>query len=217
MSNGIYLDFEGYWYHINLLTPAGSVWIVEWGDGASKRLISTGEWQWDSHGYDFSEGNFHTIHIFTENGEDIVGFGASTDVGQTLKNVNISNCPSLKYFKNAYAENIDTSHNPLLKELHCEYGTFDALDLSNNPMQEKLTCYSCKNLNELNLSRNLALRELELNYSGIKRLGLHNRSSLQNVQLFDVELDERSEKYLRQVVEQNGGNIIKDYKDYYFL
>ena len=75
--------------------------------------------------------------------------------------MNISNCPSLKYFKNAYAENIDTSHNPLLKELHCEYGTFDALDLSNNPMLEKLTCYSCKNLNELNLSRNLALRELE--------------------------------------------------------
>ena len=84
-------------------------------------------------------------------------------------------------------------------------------------MLEKLTCYSCKNLNELNLSRNLALQELELNYSGIKRLGLHIRSSLQNVQLFDVELDERSEKYLRQVVEQNGGNIIKDYKDYYFL
>lgn len=217
MSNEIYLDFEGYWYHINLLTPAGSVWIVEWGDGASKRLISTGEWQWDSHGHDFSEGNFHTIHIFTENGEDIVGFGASTDVGQTLKNVNISNCPSLMYFENAYAENIDTSHNPLLKVLHCKYGTFDALNLSNNPMLEKLTCYSRKKLNELNLSRNLALRELELNYSGIKRLGLHNRSSLQNVQLFDVELDERSEKYLRQVVEQNGGNIIKDYKDYYFL
>lgn len=217
MSNEIYLDFEGYWYHINLLTPAESVWIVEWGDGASKRFISTGEWQWDSHGYDFSEGSFHTIHIFTENGEDIVGFGASTDVGQTLKNVNISNCPSLMYFENAYAENIDTSHNPLLKELHCKHGIFGTLDLSNNPMLEKLTCYSRKNLNELNLSRNLALKELELNYSGIKRLGLHNRSSLQNVQLFDVELDERSEKYLRQVVEQNGGNIIKDYKDYYFL
>lgn len=29
---------------------------------------------------------------------------------------------------------------------------------------------------------------------------LNNRSSLQNVQLFGVELDERSEKFLRQVV-----------------
>lgn len=104
-----------------------------------------------------------------------------------------------------------TSHNPLLKEPHCKYGFFGTLDLSNNPILEKLTCYSCKNLNELNLSRNLALRELELNYSGIRKLGLHNRSSLQNVKLFDVELDERSEKYLRQVVEQNGGSIIKDY------
>lgn len=61
MNNKIYLDFKGDWYHINLLTPAGSVWIVEWGDGASKRHISTGEWQWDSHGYDFSEGSFHTF------------------------------------------------------------------------------------------------------------------------------------------------------------
>ena len=49
MSNEIYLDFKGDWYHINLLTPAGSVWIVEWGDGASKRHISTSEWQWDIH------------------------------------------------------------------------------------------------------------------------------------------------------------------------
>ena len=67
-------------------------------------------------------------------------------------------------------------------------------------MLEKLTCYSCKNLNELNLSRNLALRELELNYSGIKKLGLHNRSQLQTIKLIDMELDERSEKILRQVV-----------------
>ena len=104
-----------------------------------------------------------------------------------------------------------TSHNPLLKELHCKYGIFGTLDISNNPILEKLTCYSCKNLNELNLSRNLALRELELNYSGIKKLGLHNRSQLQTIKLIDVELDERSEKYLRQVVEQNGGSIIKDH------
>ena len=40
---------------------------------------------------------------------------------------------------------------------------------------------------------------------------LNNRSSLQNVQLFGVELDERSEKFLRQVVGQNGGSIIKDH------
>lgn len=217
MRNEIYLDFEGYWYHINLLTPAGSIWIVEWGDGASKRHISTGEWQWDSHGYDFSEGNFHTIHIFTEGGEDIIGLKATTDCGPVLKRVNLSNCPSLTYFKNSYAESIDVSGNPLLKELYCEHGTFDTLDLSNNPILEKLTCYFCKDLTELNLSRNLALKELELNYSGIRKLGLHNRSSLQNVKLFDVELDERSEKYLRQVVEQNGGKIIKDYKDYDFL
>ena len=40
---------------------------------------------------------------------------------------------------------------------------------------------------------------------------LNNRSSLQNVQLFGVELDKCSEKFLHQVVGQNGGSIIKDH------
>lgn len=53
------------------------------------------------------------------------------------------------------------------------------------------------------------MRELELTYSGVRRLGLHNRSVLHDVVLQDVELDERSMKYLHQVLEQNGGGVKK--------
>lgn len=208
MKNEIYLEFDGYNYDFELLVEDGSAWVTEWDDGF-QRFTGTGDWQFAGHGGYRGQ---HCIHIFTEKADDIIGFKASVLTTEgTLTRADISKCPSLMYFSNINAASIDVSGNPLLKELYCEYGTFETLDLSNNPMLEKLTCYFCKNLTELNLSRNLALRELELNYSGIKKLGLHNRSSLQNVKLFDVELDERSEKYLRQVVEQNGGSIIKDH------
>ena len=98
---------------------------------------------------------------------------------------------------------------PRLKELCCDHGTFDVLDLSGNSELEKLTVSWCKNLTALNLSRNPVLRELELTYSGVRRLGLHNRSVLHDVVLHGVELDERSVKYLHQVLEQNGGCIRK--------
>lgn len=113
----------------------------------------------------------------------------------------------MSYFKNCHAESLDVSANPQLKELCCEHGTFDKLDLSDNPELEKLTIYFCKNLIALNLSKNLALKELELIYSGVRRLGLHNRSVLHDVVLEDVELDERSMKYMHRVLEQNGGGI----------
>ena len=101
------------------------------------------------------------------------------------------------------------SCNPLLKELECKNGTFKTLDLSANPNLEKLTCTWCKDLTALNLSRNLALRELNIIYSGIKRVGLHNRTALQRVVMEEVELDERSEKYMLQILERNGGELKK--------
>ena len=48
----------------------------------------------------------------------------------------------------------------------------------------------------------------------IKRLGLHNRSVLQSVVMEDVELDERSEKYLLQILERNGGEVRKKLYDF---
>ena len=205
MKNEIYLYSKCECYYFHLLVPKGCSWVVEWGDGSRNRYVGTGEWELAGH--NFRDSGIYCIHIFAEDEGDILGL--KSERNERLEKINLSSCPSLVYFENWQAESLDVSANPRLKELCCEYGTFDTLDLSGNPELEKLTIYFCENLTELNLSKNTALRELELTYSGVKRLGLHNRSALHDVVLDGVELDERSMKYLHQVLEQNGGGIRK--------
>lgn len=216
MKNEIYVYFKGchdygfigWCYDFHLLVPQGCTWVVEWEDGASDRYVGTGKWQLTSHCFQYS--GMQSIHIFVENEGDILGFESGGRYCGLLKKVNLSCCPALLYFRNCHAESLDVSANPHLKELCCDFGIFDKLDLSGNPELEKLTIYFCGNLTALNLSRNPALNELELIYSGVRRLGLHNRSALHDVVLDGVELDECSMKYLHQILEQNGGCISRD-------
>lgn len=219
MKNKIYLNFDAVryyssdapYYDFDLWVPEGCSWMVEWGDGAWNRYTGTGEWQSASHC--FQDFGMQSIYVFVEDEGDILGFKS---VGRgLLKKVNISHCPALSYlyFENCHVKSLDVSANPHLKELCCMHGVFDKLDLSGNPELEKLTISFCDNLKALNLSKNPALRELELTYSGVRRLGLNNRSALRDVVLDDVELDERSMKYLHQVLEQNGGCIRKSWWD----
>lgn len=214
MRNEIYLNLEAFCYDFELLVSGGCSWMVEWGDGAMNRYTGTGEWQLASHCFqDYYGMRMQSVHIFVEDEGDILGFKSVILFGGVVTKVNISSCLALSYLYlgNCHAENLDVSANPHLKELRCEHGIFDTLDLSGNPELEKLTIYFCKNLKALNLSKNPALRELELIYSGVKRLGLHNRSVLHDVVLDNVELDERSMKYLHQVLERNGGGIRKSW------
>lgn len=205
MKNEIYLYSKCWCYYFDLLVPEGCSWVVEWGDGSRNRYVGTGEWELADH--NFRDSGIYCIHIFAEDEGDIFGFTSKSN--ERLEKINLSSCPSLVYFKNYQAESLDVSANPHLQELCCEYGTFDTLDLSSNPELEKLRIYFCKNLEALNLSKNPSLKELELTYSGVKRLGLHNRSALREVVLDGVDLDERSMKYLHQILEQNGGGIRK--------
>ena len=206
MNNEIYLYFDGASYDFDLLVPEGIPWTVEWGDGVCERHTGTGDWQWASHA--FYANALQSIHIFTKNNGNITGLKSSIiSIEGVLKKVNLSQCPSLMYFEHPNAEALDLTNNPLLKELRCEYGRFESLDLSGNPSLEKLELFFCKNLTALNLSKNTMLRELELTYTGVRKLGLNNRSVLQTVILDDDKLDDRSKKFLNQIVEQNGGTV----------
>ncbi len=214
MKSEIYLNFDTVRYYLDdpscydfgLSVSEGCSWVVEWGDGAWNRHTGS-----QSESHVFPDFGMQSIHIFAEDEGDILGFESRGSFCGQLKKVDISRCPALSYFKNWHAENLDVSANPHLKELYCEHGTFDTLDLSGNPELEKLTISFCENLKALNLSKNLALKELELTCAGVRRLGLHNRSVLHDVVLDNVELDGRSMKYLHQVLEQNGGSIRKSW------
>ncbi len=209
MNNEAHLDYAGYCADLSIYVTPGCRWTVEWGD-LSKQYTGTGDWQFISHAY--TDGYLSgCIHVFADDGGEIIGIDAGGMLWSecSWSNIDVSRCPSLRYFRNNRAEAIDVSCNPLLKELECKNGTFKTLDLSANPNLEKLTCTWCKDLTALNLSRNLALRELNIIYSGIKRVGLHNRTALQRVVMEEVELDERSEKYMLQILERNDGELKK--------
>ena len=211
MNNEVYLEYEGVCPYLRVYVTPGCGWNVVWGDCA-EHYTGTGDWQSISHG----DSPIRCVHILAEDGGEIIGIDVGGPFWPTCSwsKIDVSRCPSLRYFMNERAEALDVSCNPLLKELDCQNGTFGALDLSANPELEKLTCNRCKDLTALNLSRNLALRELDICFSAIKRLGLHNRSVLQQVVMEDVELDERSEKYLLQILERNGGEVRKKMYDF---
>ena len=211
MNNEVYLDYDGFGPTLDVYVTPGCGWTVEWGD-LVEHYTGTGDWQHISHG----GSPCRCVHIFAEDCGEIIGIDAGGSIWSTCSwsKIDVSRCPSLRYFRNNRAEALDVSCNPLLKELDCQNGTFGTLDLSANPELKKLTCNWCKDLTELNLSRNLALRELNICFSAIKRLGLHNRSALQSVVMEDVELDERSEKYLHQILERNGGEVRKKLYDF---
>lgn len=139
VTNEIYLDIftlartMGDSYNFDLLVPEGCSWVVEWGDGRVNNGQGNGKWQSLVHKYPSKEYGYH-IHIYTEDGADILGFNAS-GYEVEVNCVDTSHCPSLLCLRIMCAEQIDVSANPLLKELICHDCYFETLDLSHNPTQ----------------------------------------------------------------------------------
>ena len=215
MMNEIFLDIitvdwtMGDAYDFDILVPEGSTWVVEWGDGHVDRCQGNGKRQGIIHNYPFKEYGYH-IHVYTEYGADILGFNASGYEVRVMR-VDTSHCHALLYLRSVCTEQIDVSANPLLKELICDDCDFEILDLSHNSALEVLWCRSCRHLTKLNLSHNVALRELNIAFSGVKKLGLNNRSTLQWVDYQNSDLDTKSEEYLLRIIARNGGTVVKPY------
>ena len=158
----------------------------------------------------YGDNAVYCTHVYAEDDVSILGFGCGQDLpvsGMVNERVDTSHCPSLLELSCTVEQSPDLSGNPLLKRLECNYSRFETLDLSHNPALEVLSCWSCRNLTKLNLSRNAALRELDISFSGVKKLGLSNRSSLQWVNYQHSHLDAKSEEYLLRIIRQNGGKV----------
>lgn len=214
VTNEIYLDiFTLAWtmgdsYDFDLLVPEGCSWVVEWGDGRVNNGQGDGKWQRLVHKYPFKEYGYR-IHVYAEAGAYILGFNAS-GYEVNVNCVDTSHCPALLSLRIMCAGQIDVSANPLLKELICHDCDFETLDLSHNPVLEVLWCRSCRNLTKLNLSCNAALRELNIAFSGVKKLGLSNHFALQWVDYRYSNIDAKPEEYLLRIIAQNGGTVVKD-------
>lgn len=219
-ANEIYL--HSCWYgSFSVTVPMGCSLVVEWGDGGVERRVSWRGLEFFSRNYphdDFIYGD-HTVyctHVYAEDDAPILEFNSGCLWGsdpEVNERVDTSHCPSLLALWCTVLEPPDLSGNPLLKELYCDNSRFEMLDVSHNPMLETLSCYSCRKLTKLNLSRNAALRKLDIAFAGVKKLGLGNRSALQWVNYEYSHLDAKSEEYLLRIIRQNGGRAIKDWKD----
>lgn len=204
----------------SVTVPMGCSLVVEWGDGGVEHRVSWRGWEFFSHNYPcedsiYGDNAVYCAHVYAEDDAPILGFscacGFVSDSKIINERVDTSHCPSLLELRCTVVEPPDLSGNLLLKELNCDYSRFETLDLSHNPMLERLSCYFCGKLTKLNLSRNAALRELDIAFSGVKKLGLGNRSALQWVNYECSHLDAKSEEYLLRIIEQNGGTVKKPY------
>ena len=213
-TNGIYLHSR--WYgSFSVTVPMGCSLVVEWGDGGVEHRVSMGGWEFFYRNYPcedsiYGDNAVYCTHVYAEDDVSILGFGCGQDLpvsGMVNERVDTSHCPSLLELSCTVEQSPDLSGNPLLKRLECNYSRFETLDLSHNPALEVLSCWSCRNLTKLNLSRNAALRELDISFSGVKKLGLSNRSSLQWVNYQHSHLDAKSEEYLLRIIRQNGGKV----------
>lgn len=213
-TNEIYL--HSCWYgSFSVTVPMGCSLVVEWGDGGVEHRVSWRGWEFFSRNYPredsiYGDNAVYCTHVYAEDDAPILEFSCSSD-SKNNKRVDTSHCPSLLALWCTVEESPDLSGNPLLKKLNCDNSRFEALDLSHNPALEVLSCYGCRNLTKLNLSRNAALRELDIAFSGVKKLGLSNRSSLQRVNYEYSHLDAKSEEYLLRIIGQNGGTVVKSY------
>lgn len=163
----------------------------------------------------YGDNTVYCARVYAEDDAPILGFNCGglgyVSDSEMNERVDTSHCPSLLELRCTVVEPPDLSGNPLLKELNCDYSRFETLDLSHNPMLERLSCYFCGKLTKLNLSRNAALRELDIAFTGVKKLGLSSQSALQWADYQCSHLDAKSEEYLLRIIEQNGGTVKKPY------
>lgn len=209
MINEIYLNFDGELFNGAVMISAGINWRVEWCGCGYECYVGTGDWQYLAYGYNAKGSkSIRIFTAFTEEKGDIIGL-VTPKYSRGLIKADVSHCSHLMYFKNYCARTVDVSCNPFLKDLSCINGRFDVLDLSENAELEKLSVWGCKNLTELNLSGNPALRELDLTLSGVRKIELGNCSALQSVVLDRDMLDDASMASLRRTLKQNGGKILR--------
>ena len=92
--------------------------------------------------------------------------------------IDLSHCPQLEELHVIAAENLDVSHSPLLRVLHCENAVFAGVDLELNPLLEELILEG-SNQDLIDLSKNLRLANVAL-FIPIRQtsLDLSNRKSL---------------------------------------
>ena len=214
-TNEIYL--HSCWYgSFSVTVPMGCSLVVEWGDGGVEHRVSRGGWEFFSRYYPcedsiYGDNAVYCTHVYAKDDAPILEFDCWSSSTEAKKRVDTLHCPSLLALRCTVEESPDLSGNPLLKKLNCDDSRFETLDLSHNPALEVLSCRSCRNLTKLNLSRNAALRKLDISFSGVKKLGLSNRSSLQRVNYECSHLDAKSEEYLLRIIGQNGGTVVKPY------
>lgn len=218
-TNEIYLHSYVYG-SFSVRVPMGCSLVVEWGNGGVEHRVSRRGWESFSRNYPHEDsiyGNYtvYCTHVYAEDDAPILGFDCGRSIGyvsdsEINERVDTSHCSSLLELSCTVEKSPDLSGNPLLKKLSCNNSRFETLDVSHNPMLEKLSCYSCGYLTKLNLSRNAALRELNIAFTGVKKLGLSNLSALQRVDYQYSHLDAKSEEYLLRIIRQNEGTVAKD-------
>ena len=203
-----WMEGNNAWFDLQL-APGASV-TVYWGDGthSSCGQYNLGGWCRVERLYN-CKGKVRPfqIEIFSEDEKGLVGIIDGT-WEMTTNSVIVENAPGLVYMRYHHVNSFDFSGCPNLEELDCQDYKQESIDLSSLSNLRKLSCcYS--HLRQLDLTSLPNLQNLDITgNSNLKKVKIGNDSILKSLSIINLELDVHSEKWLRKIVEDNGGEVI---------
>ena len=167
--------------YFDVKASAGSVILIDWGDGRTTKHLFQNETE-----IKFKH-NYFPNHITPPYDREkffveISGYADCRIIGFSLSSVDIrafdldvTNCPELEELTYCWSDyrvnshNLDLSCNTALKYLDCKENGLTSLNLANNTALEKLLC-SRNRLSHLSLASNFVLKYLDCEYNEMKQL-----------------------------------------------
>ncbi len=206
-----WMEGNNAWFDLQL-APGASV-TVYWGDGthSSCGQYNVGGWCRVERRYN-CEGKVRPfqIEICSEDENGLVGIIDGT-WEMTTNSVIVENAPGLGNMQYHNVNLFDFSGCPNLEELDCQSYQGESIDLSDLSNLRKLSC-CFSHLRQLDLTSLPNLQDLDITGSNnLKKVKIANDSILKNLSIKSMNLDIHSEKWLRKIVEGNGGVVTDKY------
>lgn len=185
---------------------------VDWKDGHSTLISGNGDWQRVEHRYSDKHQSAETIFsicLEASAANVIIGLKHwSIDMHTT--EVDVSGCPSLIYLNAEYSVRLNISMCTQLETLDITGCRFEEINLSKNIHLKELVCRSSK-LSTLKLSTCNELERLDVACCfKLKQISISNDSKLIYADITGNPLTEKCLHYLVQTIKRNNGVLINE-------
>jgi len=201
--------------YFDVKASAGSVILIDWGDGRTTKHLFQNETEINfKHDYfpnhiipPYEREKFY-VEICGSADCRITGFRLSSGDMKAF-DLDVTNCPELEELTYCWSDysvnshNLDLSCNTALRYLDCKENGLTSLNLANNTALEKLIC-SKNRLSHLSLAGNFALKYIDCEYNAMKQLFICYAPQLIEAAFEEGNnIDEATKAQIRELIAEN--------------